>query len=246
MITSIAISIFGLMIGRRIFVHFDQNQIFSPQTSQKLWIAFIYLHVLMFFLFQSHFILLWCYQILSSLLPVSVYLYQDWTRKVLFRKQVVPMLDVLVLQMRSGRTLREALENSSGNLASIQYYVKELNSLLQFGTGAHINSKDLYFSRIANELLAIHRTPVRSIERLKALRSRIRTEQDFRQRSQQATTQVKLQATVLSVLYAGLVSYVVCIYPWNQIEKYLVVSGFFFLLGLSLLLAIPRSFRWKT
>lgn len=245
MVTSIAISILGLVFGRRIFVHFDQNQIFNTTASQKLWIIFISLHVLMFFLFQESLLTLWSCEVAMMFLPLLVYVYQDWTRKMLFRSHVVPMLDILVLQMRSGRTLRESLGQCSANLVSIQLFIKELNSLLQFETGSAVASRDLFFSRVANELLEIHRTPIKSIERLRALRSRLKTEQDFRQRSKQMTTQVRLQAAVLLMLYLGLLSYLVWSYPWAQIERSIFASSFLFLAGLAVLLTIPRSFRWK-
>jgi Flp pilus assembly protein TadB len=245
MIASIGISIFGLMIGRRIFAHFDQNQIFSSTTSQKLWNAFIYVHVLMFFLLQKSLAMHFCFELVSIFFPFSVYVYQDRTRRALFRDQAVPMLDILILQMRSGRTLREAIGNNSMNLIMIQFHINELNSLLQFGTDFSVSTTDPFFSRVANELLEIHRSQIKTLERLKAFRSRIKTEQDFRQRARQATLQVRLQAGVLLFLYLGLVTYISCCYPWARVQKYFLVSLFLFIAGLCALLLIPRRFKWK-
>lgn len=245
MVIAAGISCFGLMIGRRMFTHLDQNHILDSKISKRTWIIFILIQLSLFIVVRDQNLVHWCLELGTLLLPMFTYIFQNLSRMAQFRCQLVPLFDHLILQMRSGRTLKDSLVASTEGFSQIQYYIFEILSLLQYETSSASPIHDKLFIRVTNELLEIHKTSFKSTERLKAFRNKLKTEQDFRQKSAQVTLQIRLQAVVLSVLYVGLLFYVLWSYRWSEVQFLVFLSLLLFLSGLILLLSIPKGFRWK-
>jgi Flp pilus assembly protein TadB len=245
MLLSLFFSLFGLIIVFRmseLLIHHH----FVPSTQRKnlLLIAFvgeIALEVTLKTLPIAHWIVLFA----LFLTPGMLFQLQEMRRRDDFERKIVSFLDSLVVRLRSGQSLKESVQELGRNCSGpSRFYFQEISSLLHFSAVDRKNSKDRLFEETLGELLDVHKTTHRSVEKLKAFRRKIKTEQEFRQKSRQVTLQVKAQASVLGILFTALVFYTLHTYALVDVQKVLCISVGLFVFGVFVCFQILRRFKW--
>ena len=245
MVIEALIVIFGLMIGRRIFRQLDFNRIFDSKTSNVAWKVFILIQLFVFsFRFEMKIAFL-SLEIGILLLPFVLMWAQEITRKRRFRRNLIPFLDFITLQMRTGRGVKDSIGASESLFDEIQYQISEISSVLHFESDQSCSDADPLLSLVCREFVDVSRTPYKAMERLKAFRHVLKTEQDFRHKKMQTTLQTRMQAAILGVLYIPLLFYVVIQYGFERTKAYMAISLLLFTCGSFVLIFISKRSKWK-
>jgi Flp pilus assembly protein TadB len=184
--------------------------------------------------------------VILFLVPLMFFHLQELKRKTDFENNIVSFLDSIVIRLRSGHSLKDSVQElGQVYRGPSRFYFQEIASLLNFSSLPRKGSKDDLFEETLRELVDIHKTTHKSVDKIKAFRRKIKTEQDFRRKSRQVTVQVRAQSAILGILFLGLLTYSIASYDFVVIQKMVFVSTGLFVLGLFLNLKIAKRFRWK-
>jgi len=202
---------------------------------------------------------------LIFILIFSIHHIDKWINFVLrqnFQQLWAQFLDELILLMMTGRSFRDAFLFLTTNSQNI-FYLKLREILFRsdfskngFTQSSVLNKNTSFFSKKTNvaiiyELVqSIEKNPHKAIEKLKAHRRQVRWILSFRKKSKQITLQLRTQALILSLLYIGLLIFVLN-HQMNSkitfsIYSPLVISIGLFIFGILLLFIIGRKKSWKT
>jgi hypothetical protein len=239
-------SALGLIVGYRTLMVCESLRIFSEKRCEPLAIFISALILLLNSLLREHllaqFFLLVC--LFLSPLFLTRIIFSRRERQVL--KNFVSILDLVVVRMRIGSSLRESLLATSADQPhSTQFLLREFVTLLSFDRPLDELVSHPRLRKNFLELKKIDQQPHRAIERLKSLRRRLQLEEKLRQKSRKALLQARAQATILSILYAALLSYSLCKYGWKNSPRTFAVSLGAFFAGSLWLWQMGRRFRWK-
>lgn len=240
------LSIFGLWIAHRTLLKCEELQIFSTEQMIRLRV-FIFLTVVVFnFLFRELVVLLF---VLSSVIILSPW----WVPKIiehhrerLLREQFIPILDYLILSMKSGKAFRPAFKLClERNIRPVQHTLNEFLSALQYQKETTNLSNDPKIKFFFQELALVDQSLHKPVDRLKALRRRLMIEKNFRQKSRQALLQVRFQSWIITGMFMMVLAYVQHDFGLKRhLGLVLTASGLFFL-GLMIVQKMGRSYQWK-
>lgn len=156
-------------------------------------------------------------------------------------------LDRMVLFMRSGKSFHESLQASTEGEKNY-FYQKKLTDLVQFVVFLQQkqSKKQLSFSlNMAIELKKIANIPHQQLENVLYLRRNLKIEEKIRQKSEQVLRQIRLQATILSVLYIILMVGWVYFQGFQANKEVMLSSLTLFILGTIWIYRGGRRYEWK-
>lgn len=239
------ISTIGFLIGVRMIQNLSQSFSFLEKYKSKLIIfELMIVLLLMFFLYEmpekfwfSAFIML-----LFNFLTPKILIYYF---KMKFDSKLLEILDQIVLEMQSGKNFRFAFQTLIQNETNfIKVQLSEIQNHLLFPERSTKNyEKGL--ARVICEFKMIDQAQAKSLDLVKFFRKTLKQEKEFAAKTKQMKEAVLIQALVLSILYFALLIYVLSQNEWVNIQKIIVTSGLFFILGQFLIFKIGRKKKWK-
>lgn len=161
-------------------------------------------------------------------------------RQARFDRDFPSLLRNLIMRMRTGCSLQMSLEEElRRNHSSNRLHVLSIVRVVTFSP----QTQSDHFSNnlsgrlppnvlaIAEEFRRIHLLPSRQIDELERWCTRVQTSQIFRRKSKQAMAQARVQATVLAIIYVGLLLFVSLSFGWRVTGGPAKISSPFFLAG---------------
>lgn len=240
-------SFLGLMIGFRMIDFLIHHQIYERQYQKLFSVVLVVIVFLVGNVLKGSAGLSLLVLAVAWFLPAVALLIQEIVRRSDFERNILPYLDSILISLQMGRSFREALsELCRGQSGPGQFYLQELNSLLQFSNFERKKSKSALFEEVLIEFLALNRSSHKVYDQVKALRRKISTRQNFQKKAKQVTAQVRAQALILLFLYIALFAYTLCTHSFYKTQKILFVSMALFILGAWINYRVPRGFKWKT
>ncbi len=241
------LSIFGLFVVHRTLGICEEQQLFTQKQMIKLRLISFLTVVVLNFLFK---------EIIFLLIGVSaaIFLSPWWVPHIIqkhresqLKNQFIPLLDHLILSMKTGRGFRASLAMFiERNPPSVRFILQEFLSALQYQKEMNAISSDSKIQFYFRELHVVDQSGHKPVDRLRALRRRLMMEKTFRQKSRQALLQVRFQSWIISGMYFLILAYVQHDFGLRQHLQLVAVSGALFATGLIWVQRMGRSYQWKT
>lgn len=239
-------SLFGLVVVDRTITSSMSMKLILPDQAHVFRIFFLLLQIVINILMRNHILMLVMGQFFCFFLPDLIAVIVQRQRESLFQENLISMLDSWIITMRSGKSLRQAqlfyLEKTK---KPIQYILKEYNIAIQYQQNVVNLSQNRQIQIFFRELEQIEKQSHKSVERLKALRRKLMMEKFFRQKSRQATLQVKSQSLIISFMYVGLLLYVHFTFGLLRYQLLVMFSFVLFVFGLVCVQRMGRYYKWK-
>lgn len=237
------VSLFGLISAfRTTRCHVDRKK-YGARERNQLLIAVILFSLLASFVLKAHVMAHFLFSISIFLTPMIISRAELALRRRYFLLHFVSILDEIILEMRMGRSLREALQKcSKGHPVWLQKHFDELLTAFSY--------RQAFFAHeipehAVNELREIFVASMRQLERLKSLRRRRKIEMDFRQKSRKALVQVRMQSGILALLFVPLLIFQLANRPWHSQKEIVIVACALFAAGSWWIVSAGRNYRWK-
>lgn len=235
----------GTLIGIRISRQLLEQSIFSENLMTK--IGTVYAFSVFFgalFLtnsFQGLWILIFAPQIFF--LICAIYLRK--MREKSFRKYFRESLTNLILKMKTGKSLRQALHEIANE--SDPFMRRKLSEITEIVVFSQQKSRptDSFVAQVIRELCRADQNAHSSMRILTTYRDRLRVEDEFRHKSGQVLSQIRFQALLMSGLYFAVLVFVSFQFGFHRNQKLIGVSLFFFILGLAWIFFGGRRLKWK-
>lgn len=207
---------------------------FNLMMSMTTWFVPIYLIAMV--------ILLEIFLLLNMELLFNLYL------KHKFEAELIIFIDEIILTMSTGRSFRDAFVSICQQNES--YFIKKILEIHKSSQHNTINDIKNWqgepkFLNLWHLFQSIEQNTHKQLEKLRAYRRQLHWEQNFRRKSMQATSQVKAQAFILSILYIALLIYVLKTTGGNII-RWILISLILYLTGLLSLYILGKRKPWKT
>lgn len=242
----ILLSALGSVSGHHIFHRLHTLRVISQQTLGRLKLMTAPASLLLMFWLARDVNLALALVAGMQLLPPVAMAWNFFSRRRRYRARVVPFLDEVLLNMRSGRSFREALHLAGARESTVGAEdLGQIPAMVVFPESATRAALLAEAQDLLGEFREMDRSSVRVIDRLQAVRRRERTKRKFRQKSSQVTSQVKAQAAVCSLLYLALAAWTCASDPAKILTVPLILSFGLFLVGIGVMTLIGRSFKWK-
>lgn len=184
--------------------------------------------------------------ITSAIVLLTPYLFAlivENRRRRAFQRETVEFYDELIFFARSGRSLRAALSAVAED-PRFGFYSRELAAgVLNGAPGPEL--KQVSMLARARELEKILQSGGRVVDRLRFFRRLHRLEEKFRRKSSIATQQVRAQALITVLLYAGLAILQLVTGTLKPGSIWFLGSLPPLIFGLWVLGRMARRFRWK-
>jgi hypothetical protein len=165
-----------------------------------------------------------------------------------FETELIRLIDEIILTMSTGHSFRDAFVTICQQHNS--YFTKkiiEIHKSSQINAVSNIKNwqNEPKFLDLWHFFQSIEQNSNKQLEKLRAFRRQLYWKQSFRRKSMQATSQVKAQALILSILYIALLIYVLKTTNGN-IVRWVFISLILFLTGLLSLHLLGKRKTWKT
>jgi hypothetical protein len=209
---------------------------------------------------QFQILFFWLATILSPWIPVLFLVFfifvpnlaaarLDWILNFVlrqkFQQNLLSFIDEIILLMMTGKSFRDSFLYLTANPKDFfQFKMRELLIAGSFQDKTRFTKRNEMI-QITELVQAIEKNPHKSIDRLRAFRRQLHWVQSFERKSKQATTQIRAQALVLTLLYCGLLGFVMKNSNAST-TPIIFPSVFLFLLGLVALYLLSRRTKWKT
>ena len=239
------ISIFGHMLAHRLFLSMAREFAFSHQLVRHL--SFTNLAVICIFTLISAAAptKLW---LLIGILLITLKFFPHILRILLLkrlRSSLIPLLDSVILGLQSGKSFRLSLQSAVDMQSGwVRLQLMELFESIYVAKNV-IAMKSPLLKDFQAELAEIDRSQVRCVEQVRALRRHLKMQEDFRRRSGQVTQQIKMQAIIVTVLFCGLLSFVILQFGFKQNQTLILTSALVFISGLIGIFLMGRRLKWK-
>ena len=176
------------------------------------------------------------------LLCLSFLIWERRKEKV-FLLTLHKILTPLMAQMKLGFGFLEAWERCLKNVENktISCKLKEISEILRFQKAFSHPEKEV--REFVSHLSQARNSP-QPLKKLKQLREKIKIEQAFHRKASRVLLQLKLQSSILSVLYLSLLIWTM----WSSGLRHLkliFLSFFFFFLGLFWIFKTGRRMKWS-
>jgi Flp pilus assembly protein TadB len=240
------ISIIGLMFVDRTIAEVEKLRLFPSASTSKLRILSFMVVIIMNWILKKQLLSLWMLVFVVFLTPsIAICLIRS-QRELKLKSAFIPILDNIILAMRSGKgfisSLKCAVEyRGSRNLWAFQEFISSLEYSRDMAPLS--GNKDILF--FFKELKSIHQSGHKPIERVKALRQRLFIEKDLRLKSRQALLQVKFQSYMMALMFIGLLFFVHVQFGIQNHATLVLGAVFLFLPGLIWIKNMGRGYKWK-
>ena len=237
-------TLFSLFLLRQMGVHGAGSALLSPGMRR---ILIILSFLLMFGLIQIRFEWL-IFKILLIYAPVGLLMgAQSWLVSV-WREQFLVQFEIfinnLIAQIKIGFAFRPAFGAAVKHLTQPRFQ-NYFNEILEFILFAKKCRPEFLFPPLGPMIRELKKADEaeQCLEHLENLRHYLRIRSIFRRKVRSALFQVRAQAYVLSVLYMGLLVFVLNRYGF-QYPKLLLASISSFVIGMMILMRLGRKIKW--
>ncbi len=165
-----------------------------------------------------------------------------------FENKKIYFLDFIILQMKSGLSLRESLKKLTQSAKSSMFKTLQVLSDRLSVDGQDQPPSDFpsQVERFFNEIEIIDRNPSKKLENLIKLRAQYRMISGFTQKAAAAVSQSQAQSMVVLVLYMAATIYSLRLDESFRSHPGFLLSIFMFTVGFFWLFRLGKSLRWKT
>ena len=240
------LSMIGFGIVVRTLQTYQHLNLFTQK--QIKWMRNIAFVTILFlnFIFQGHLLVLWVLQFVIFLSPWCLATFVQGYREKIIQEQMIPILDSLIISMRSGNSLRSAIERYTENSKpAVQMVLKEFIISLQYKKNREMMANSGKIRLFFDELQGIDELAHKQVERLRSFKRRLMTERNFRRKSSQALMQVKAQAWIMTGMYLFLLMYICYEFGFSKNATLIFFASIIFITGLFLVLRMGRRYEWK-
>ncbi len=237
-----------LLIGIEIGIRTDtRSQLFSVTSTNNLrfkcYFATWFVSFLIFFSGFSAFIS-WFLVMLALILLPMIKVLMKHARKIQIPTKSLAFLDLILLNMKSGHSLRKSflivMEVEKSWFTSFQ-----MSLLKSLEVGKLPQTESEWFNAWSHEIIQIESSRNKVVEQLEILRRYTRQELNFKKKMKNATAGPRAQVFVMSILFLGLNILAFRSLDAQQIKTLIPISWFLFSLGLATVFMITRSIKWK-
>lgn len=159
------------------------------------------------------------------------------------QKQLKTLLDEIIFAMKSGRSLRQALDRAIDGLS--ESWLKSRMLLRQKEKDLRLNrAGDLRFVPIEGELARLEASPHQALAALESWRLRLCREVEFRVKSRQVTAQLRVQAALLTVFYLCALVFILRQGGFEKFPTLVLLSLILFSSGQALVFWLGRRVKW--
>ena len=246
MLFALFLSTFGFVFAYRTFTHFIARELFDRTFMTKIGtVYFACVMALIFFMPRSRFSL-WCALFFPLAILCSLLSAQVSRRARLFQREVLGVLSILILKMKSGRSFRQSLIETTAECdQNVRVKLSEIASVVAFSQQGKTAQSDPFMRELIEEFRLIDQQPHSSLRRLSVLREKIRVEDEFRRRSGQVLARLRAQSLVMCVLYLAVFIFMVMKFGWSANARALTASLMLFACGVAWMWAGGRRLSWK-
>lgn len=240
-------SIVGFIFINRTMLHFLNEEKFPKKFLKSFFNFLILLNTFITFfislippwVFSSYLIL----QILFLFHSEKLF---NLIMKQKFDQQLLRFIDESILIITTGRSFRESIQIFCRQEQT--FFSKKILEIYQ--SAIHDNKiqnwmNEPKFLALWQLFISLEQSSHKNLDKLRAFRRQIFWEQNFKQKSSRATLQVKAQATTLSILYIGLLSFVWMTSKDHNLN-WILLSLILYCTGLLSLFILGRRKKWKT
>jgi hypothetical protein len=245
MLISFFVSAFGIAFIYRILVYFRIYKFISDKLKQKLSVILLFIEIICLFLFKSGQFLIWCEQVLLIFLIYLIPIYAEFHRRKQFNKNVIVNIDLILIQMLSGRSFRESLKEFLARKDQNDYIFQEICSQISSNQSRKMITTSNLAIRIYSEFIKIDNSTHKRIEKLKSLRQILKIEEKFRQKSRTAQLQARAQSVILSIFYVIAMFYFFVNADVKANLRTFVLSVCLFIAGTVWVWKLGRKLTWK-
>jgi len=171
-----------------------------------------------------------------------------WRNQQLER-EIPVYINEIIMHIQSGEAFWPATKHSANSLTAFaQVKLNAGVERVRLAKGSLIvaaESEPRRHQLLISEFLAIATHQHQAVMRLKLLRERFATEDNFKKQVARATAMVRAQVMILTGLYILLGSVVLGLRGWHETRGYLLTSFTLFSLGLAFTIYLGRRFAWK-
>lgn len=245
MLISILLPSLGILSAHRILRR-SLQQIGLLELHARFFLISSALMILFFMLRAHHPMQLWLFigslLIFLSLLPkIFSFLLEKQIEKHQLR-----LLDQLVLAVQSGRSLRAAISAlAEAERGFLHLSILNLQHAILYET-SESSLRSACLKNLYGELSRIDKSNSKCADQLRSFRQQLKTLEDFRRRSGQVSLQIRMQAAISALLYAGLLVFTVTQFGFYQHRGLIAASGTLFFVGMVTVFVIGRRNRWST
>lgn len=188
-----------------------------------------------------------CWILVPTLLPFVIKAFRVWWWKKNLAKQFYLFINEIVLNMHSGMSLRQSMRMILPQ--THPRFRKRLEKLTEFVVfSPHISPKTFLPEEfeLISVLKKIDQETHSGLQHIENYRRKLKITLDFRHRSGQILGQIRLQAIILSVLYAILLAYSIQQRSFFEYLELTFLSIGLFMFGLLWIFWAGRRIKWKT
>lgn len=240
------VTILGCVFGSRIAHHFISRDLFDRTLMTKIGTTYLVCVIaLSTFLPRTH-LMMWL-AIFSPLMILALALLSSVSRRSNhFKRDVLSVLSSIVLKMKSGRSFRQSLLETTQELdPHLRAKFTEIMNVVAFSQQSASMIRDPFVHQLIEEFVLIDQNPHASMRRLSVLRERIRIEEDFRRRSGQVLARQRAQSLIMCGLYLAIFVFMVWKFGWHANVSALTASLIFFSVGVAWMWMGGRRMQWK-
>jgi hypothetical protein len=189
---------------------------------------------------SSYSVLLWAPLAALAMAPTFLRL----KRRTQFRSELPGFLSSVILKMRVGMSFRASLQVSSQTLS--EFSRVKIEQVLE---GLTLDSSTVWSDETIGMLVSWFRAAEtdshRALPRIIQLREKLKVEDEMVRKMRQVLQQLRAQVIVLTILFLGLVAFVVYQFGFRQNAETIFFSCGLFAFGCWLGLRQGGSFQWK-
>jgi Flp pilus assembly protein TadB len=239
--------IFGisaLLSGARMLWIYEKKEILSPKSRNILASLMFACAFAMFFL-QFSPLMFVVGTIFHLLVTFGAVFFIAKSASGNFDKSILYFLDLILLEMKAGASLRESLKRviaseSRPEVKALQQILNRLEFDLQTIFFQNAKMESLF-----QEIKSLEALPFRTIERLESFRLRIQKELYYRQKSSQVSLQTRAQSLVISLLFIAVMIYVIYRFGFRENMQLILIATALFLTGLFWIFQVGAKIKWK-
>jgi len=241
-----SLSLFGLWVVHRTLRTGEVLQIFSAERTIQIRVFSFLTVVVLNFLLRDVISMLTALNIVIFLSPWWVPMWIQHKREQLLKQQFIPILDQLIMSMKTGKGFRPALQVCMERTTHhIRFTLVEFLSALQYQKEIKSLGNDRQIQLFFSELALVDQSAHKPVDRMRALRRRLTMEKSFRQKSRQALLQVRFQSWIITGMYLLVLGYVQADFGLKKHMGLVVASSSLFCTGLIIVQRMGRNYKWK-
>lgn len=248
MFTAFLIKILGICFGLRILESFFRKNNIPGTVMTKIVSGFVIVQCFhLIFLTKNR------WQMVFIFLPILIFIwltkiYLKWLENQ-FQSQFPDVLTNIILQMKTGKSFRVSLMQSTQSAPSqFRFHMQRIYELVVFsqqGNDKKMALKTRFLNQIVLQFYQIDRSSFKSIEKLESFRRKLVIMNQFRRKSGQIRNQVRMQSNILILMYGLCFAFVSFNFALRELKPLIFCSIMMFIAGQFLVFWIGRRISWR-